>query len=279
MINNTHQHHPFHIYCIHTESQAFPKIDRIYNQFIYIRSGPGKYRKGDIYTEFGNGDLFFIRSNEKYSFEWSEDSEVYLICFTQEARLTLKEIVEHSDGRAVALAKAQSPVQPKIHFEGADEQIVLSIFQLLVQLYQSPSINENICYYQVLCLVAIIERNVYFSQQQNRAPVVRKNISLILNHIHKNLRSPELLTLKYIAAKFNMSTNTLMRYFRKEMKESVKQYIYILRMELIGKLVRQSDRSFSEISYEFGFVDESHFYKSFKRFYGKGPGDFRETPA
>ncbi len=48
------------------------------------------------------------------------------------------------------------------------------------------------------------------------------------------------------------------------------------RLKLIGQKLNNSDDTISQIGYEFGYVDESHFYKSFKRFYGMSPSAYRK---
>lgn len=70
-----------------------------------------------------------------------------------------------------------------------------------------------------------------------------------------------MLSLKYITDKFNISTNQLGLRFRKEMKQSVKQYINTCRVQVIEKQIKTTDITFSEIAYQFGYVDVSHFYK------------------
>jgi len=271
------QFEPFSI--IHEKLEAQPSMLMSHNfhEFLFISSGQGIHINQQSSTQFGKGDLFLVKPNEEHAYIIEETTEVYIIRFTEATRLQLKELVHNSNGKAVALAKAKSPLNFKVSFSEKDEILITELLQLLITLNQEQARNENLCYYQLLCLIAIIERNLsYFPEDRGRR-VEKQTMTQILNHIHKYLKDPEMLSLPYIADKFKLSTNQLGLYFRKEMKQSVKQYINECRLQLIGKKVQESEMSFSEIAYQFGYVDESHFYKSFKKFFGVSPTVYRKA--
>lgn len=257
------------------EPQSSSLMKHNFYEFILISSGKGKHFNHQLSTDFSAGELFFTQPEEEHAFEIEEETEVFIVRFTDCARLVLKELVDNSNGRAVALAKTKSPLNYKVTFSEMDKKLVLRIFELLLELYESPKKNEDLSYYQLLCLVTVIERNLQYAKEDTGKPTAKKDIDLIINHIHKYLQKPEMLTLSYIAAKFNMSSNLLGLYFKKETGQSVKQYINKCRLEVVGKKVLKSKLSFSEIAYQFGYVDESHFHKSFRKFYGVSPTGYR----
>ena len=245
-------------------------------EFIFFKKGKGIHRNHNADNIFSVGDLFFIKPNEQHSFLLDEETEVYIVRFSQCARLILKELVDSSNGRAVSLSKAQSPLNPKVHVPDSEQKPVLAILDLLLQLYEAGSQNESLCYYQILCLIAIVERNLSYPPFKEPSPSEKKDLTAILSHIHKHLHEPEMLTLGYIAGKFNISINTLGTYFKKETGSSVKQYIDQCRMHVIEKKVIEGQKSFSEIAYQFGFTDESHFSKYFRKYYGISPTVYRQ---
>lgn len=259
------------------EAHASMLMSHDFHEFIFIQSGEGTHINNQFSTPFKKGDFLLVKPYEKHAYVIEKPTEVFLVRFTEATRLVLKELVHYSGGKAVALTKAKSPLNFKVSFTEKDEMLVMELLQLLSTLSQEPYKNENLCYYQLLCLISIIERNLsYFPKDKNR-PATKQSISHILNHIHKHLKDPEMLNLRFIANKFNVSTNQLGLYFRKETQQSVKQYINQCRLALIGKMVKESEMSFSEIAYQFGYVDESHFYKSFKKFFGVSPTVYRKT--
>jgi len=270
------QFEPISVFYQILEPQTSNLMKHNFYEFVFFSSGKGTHYNHEVSIDFSAGELFFTRSDDEHAFEVEEPTEVYIVRFTESAKFVLKELVENSNGRAVTLAKAQSPLNPKVTFNENDRTLVLQIFQLLKQLYENPAKNENLCYYQLLCLVMIIERNLQYSNEESGKQAAKKDINLIINHIHKFLKNPEMLTLRYIASKFNMSSNLLGIYFKQETGQSVKQYINKCRLEVIGEKVAKSKLTFSEIAFQFGFVDESHFHKSFRKFYGMSPSNYRK---
>lgn len=256
--------------------ESITSVHQFY-EFVYIGSGSGSYFNHQVKYGYQKGDLYVIKPNEEHAFHPEERTVFLLLRYTEQARLVMKELVDNSNGRAIGLSKAKSPVNSKIRFGELDEKLVVGLFLLLQQLCAEPLKNENLCYYQVLCMISIIERNLNYLPNKDQLVVERESIARILRHIHKHLSDPEMLSLTYIATKFTMSNNRLGSYFKKETGQSVKQYIDQCRLELIGQKVAKSELSFSEIGYQFGFVDESHFYKVFKKFYGMSPTAYRRT--
>lgn len=259
------------------DAGVFPTRYHDYHELIFIRSGDGRHINQQVSSDFTGGELFLVKRLEEHSFELNSPAEIYIARFTEQARLTLKDLVDHSHGKAVALAKAKSPLTLKVNFNPSDRRLVDSLFQSLLLLNEDPMRNENLSYYQFLCLVMIIERNLSYQLKGQSHLPEKENISLILKHIHKNLLDPEMLSLSYIADKYHLTPNRLAQYFRKEMDQSVKQYINECRLKSIGEKVIKSDLSFSEITYQYGYADESHFYKSFKKYYGVSPTDYRKS--
>lgn len=250
-------------------------INLPYFQFIFICSGKGRLLLHQEITPYHQGNLFIVKPNESFTFEIESTTEIYWVRFPEETKLILKELVENSGGRAKALAKAQSPLNSKIQLTTKDEKIVIQLLALLTDLCEDYQ-NENICYYQLLALVEIIERNVDASIQVSPITAPQKSISLILKHIRKHIFDTNLLSLDAISQQFNFTKNHLGSYFKQETGQSVKQYISYYRMELIAKKIRESELSLSEIAFQFGYVDESHFYKSFKKHYATSPSEYRK---
>ncbi len=74
---------------------------------------------------------------------------------------------------------------------------------------------------------------------------------------------------------FSVSKEYLSKIFKEEYKISFSKYIIKLRMEKAMQLVLDLSIPLKDISEHTGFIDNAHFYKTFKKFYGKTPGEFR----
>lgn len=258
------------------QPQSSSAISHDYYEFIYLKNGKGiHYNKGENIS-FSSGDLFFIKAKKEHSFQIIEEAEVYIVRFSQNARLVLKELTNNSNGRAVSLSKAQSPLNSKVNFSSNDRELVESTLYLLLKLYEDGTRNESLCYFQILSLITLIERNLTYQPFKSDSLPEKKDLARALQHIHKFLREPEMLSVSYIANKFNVSVGTLGIYFKKDTGMSVKKYTQECRRQAIEKLIREGEYSFSEIAHQFGFTDESHFSKWFKKKCGINPTTYKE---
>jgi AraC-like DNA-binding protein len=85
--------------------------------------------------------------------------------------------------------------------------------------------------------------------------------------------------MEYMAAKFHFSPNYLSTFFKNKVGESLQQYIIKFKLGLVANSLLNSNKTLFEISFEFGFTDESHLSKVFRKHYGQSPGLFRKNNA
>jgi len=99
---------------------------------------------------------------------------------------------------------------------------------------------------------------------------IKLAINLILN-------SNGLLSIKEIRDKLHVTERTLERHFLKEIGVTPKQFAKIIQFSSSMKQITDDDYvNLTEIGYESGFADQSHFIRSFKRFSGKTPKEFEK---
>lgn len=79
------------------------------------------------------------------------------------------------------------------------------------------------------------------------------------------------------------ATNTSPNYFSEKFKEAVGtnfvKYVARARFEKAATLLRDSDLRISEIAFSVGFQSLSQFNRTFKKFAGKSPTDYRNGAA
>ncbi|WBX97626.1 helix-turn-helix transcriptional regulator [Chryseobacterium gambrini] len=268
-------HQPIEIFNFESTEAASDSKALNYNQFIYIMHGRGQLSRRGITTSFEKGDLLWIEKGCVFFFKFEEKAKMEILAFKHEAKLRLKELIEGSKGEAGVMARFKSPLNEKIRLCDSDDVLFHHTLRIMKEMCCYPERNSSVLYFQMIVLLNIIERNISLGDQGNKDTFLSKDISLILRYIHKNLKHPSNLKIAVLSRHFNMSANSLMLYFRKETKQSLKQYIEDMKMKLIQKQILQSNMRFSEIAYEFGFTDESHFNKRFRRYFGVSPKVFR----
>jgi len=84
------------------------------------------------------------------------------------------------------------------------------------------------------------------------------------------------ITLKHLAAQFNLDPYYLQKLFKRYIGQSPMEYIISLRMTRAKSLIRTSTMSISEIAYTVGVDNISHFTRQFKKQEGMSPTQYRK---
>lgn len=96
---------------------------------------------------------------------------------------------------------------------------------------------------------------------------------IVQTHLLSDMTISELATLS------GQSLSSFKRDFKKNYNASPANYIRIKRLHEAQKLLRISTLSISEICYQVGFNDLSHFSKVFKKHIGISPAEYRDTSS
>ena len=79
-----------------------------------------------------------------------------------------------------------------------------------------------------------------------------------------------------LADLMNMSRSNLLRKIKKQTELSASQFIRQIRLQKGMELLKQTELTVSEISYQVGFSNNSYFTKCFREHYGFSPGESRK---
>ncbi|GLB48758.1 helix-turn-helix domain-containing protein [Neptunitalea lumnitzerae] len=247
-----------------------------YQTLLFLETGTGTLTRNNITVTLTAPGIVFLNKNDQVTLRLTPESHAYVCRVTEDTKMELKRLIEISNGKATPPIRAKSVMHPFIALAEKDAHLMKHYYNLLVALQDNAFSNLNLIYYQVLCILMLVERNIAIRPGTTEKGIPEPNIRPIIRYIQKNLRTPEMLKLSTIAETFNLTYNKLCAYFKQEMNTTVKQYILQCRMQAIEKRVQQPTLSFSEIANEFGFVDESHFYKNFKSYYKVSPSAYRK---
>ncbi|HEY9194695.1 MAG TPA: AraC family transcriptional regulator, partial [Mucilaginibacter sp.] len=135
--------------------------------------------------------------------------------------------------------------------------------------------NKELVQQLVNTLIIVVARNIarYLPGQLN--PGNEERALDILQYVQSNIYSPDKLKAEVISNNFNISETYLGRYFKKHAGETLQQYIINYKTKLIEHRLQFSDKRLNEIAGEFGFTDESHFNKFFRKQKGNSPKEYR----
>lgn len=100
-------------------------------------------------------------------------------------------------------------------------------------------------------------------------------IFLIKEYISKNYMN-ETLSVKDISGHVFLSTSYVCTFFKNETGQTLNQYLTEYRMEKAKQLLKDARFKISDISSQVGYSDGNYFGKSFKKYTGLSPSEYRE---
>jgi len=78
-----------------------------------------------------------------------------------------------------------------------------------------------------------------------------------------------------LASSLNLSSSQTLRKVKAATGKSVNQFIRELRLEKAAKLLKKTDLTAAEIAYQVGFNSASYFNKTFSKYFGITPGEYK----
>ncbi|MDO4275691.1 MAG: response regulator [Eubacteriales bacterium] len=114
----------------------------------------------------------------------------------------------------------------------------------------------------------------FFSDAENTVPE-NPTIFLIKDYISKNYMN-ETLSVKDISSHVYLSTSYVCTFFKNETGRTLNQYLTEFRMEKAKQLLSDPRYKIADISSKVGYSDGNYFGKSFKKYAGLSPSEYRE---
>lgn len=100
--------------------------------------------------------------------------------------------------------------------------------------------------------------------------IINDIIIYLLNHYHEKIN------LVQLTEEFKINRTSLNEYFKKATGYTVMSYLMNLRIHLAMAMLQDTALQVSEIMYRVGFVNISHFVRSFKKISGTSPLEYRK---
>lgn len=139
------------------------------------------------------------------------------------------------------------------------------VIKILEELRYQDKNSKDCIAFLILDLISHVKKNFTIS-----LPNWAKNLSDLLND-----RWDEQIPLKELSVIIGVHPITISKYFRKYFLCTYGEYMRKLKIDKSISLIRNSGMTLTEISYQCGFVDQSHFTRNFKKLTGFLPKDFQ----
>jgi AraC family transcriptional regulator, L-rhamnose operon regulatory protein RhaS len=271
-------HTPFSIYHFEAQEWMHSVHRHSYFEIIFILKGKGVHNINGNTFAYAEGDVFLLGPEDYHHFEIEELTEFSFVRFNEsiyqnqagEKAGTLQQVMD-------TLLYTSSQSRGTLVHDRQDKKRLLSLLAVL----EAENENPHSHYFELVrtslmqSIILILARNLFVQTPANAT--LRNSVEAILRYIKQHIYQPEKLSVAHLAAVFNYSADYISIFFKNHTGESLKQYITKYKMQLIEVRLLYSSLTLSEIADEFGYTDESHFCKQFKKFTGSTPTAFRKS--
>lgn len=241
-------------------------------ELVYVNRAKGKRHIGSHLSYFNNSQLILIGANLPHS--------GFTDRFTTNGSETIIQFKEDFLGQT--FFDIPEMHQVKKLFERAKKGI---LFKMETKQLVGPKIEALIKYEGIARIIRILEilKELAYSNHYTLLnvdgfafevePQDNKKIEIIYRHVRKNFTQQ--ITLDEISEKVSMTVPAFCRYFKKATGKTFTQFVNEFRIVHATKLLAENPTSITDICFESGFNNFSHFNKLFKKFTGKSPLKYR----
>lgn len=245
-------------------------------ELILILRGSGKRFVGDNVSEFDKDDLCFFGPDLPHTYNnkhLSRNKEMHQIVVQFSGEFLGKNFFESSPFKLIRSLFNHSMLG--YNFKG---QTVCIVKEKMIEMVKMDEMQAVI---ELLSILDILSRSTEyqflvspgFNKITNREQSER--MSRVHEYILKNFMYE--ISLNEIASIACLSPEAFCRYFKKNTRKTLSQYLIELRVGYACKLLQESDLSVSQISNQCGFNNISYFNRKFKSLYRKTPLEYQRV--
>lgn len=252
-------------------------------ELYYLYEGCGVYHSSHEQLHVKAGQLVLIKPNTMYTLQsQAVDSGVPLrfchICFTkaymnliQTAFIDIEGISSYTLSSIITNSDSFSCV---IHDDNAKN--LQHLMWMIAHEYNHFTVgSEWLIQHSLISLLLCITR-LHEYQTAQKGPVVTtsSDIDELTKYIRTNYGSK--LSLDSLASQMHLSKEYLCRYFKKITGAKISDYITEVRMEKAMEMLRTTSHSVADIGAYCGYSSISSFQRSFKKYTGVSPNEYRK---
>jgi len=238
-------------------------------ELAYVNGGSGKRHVGNQVSYYQNGDLIFLGSNlPHYGFTdrlTGNRSETVIQMRLGESFFSIPEMKN--------IRKLLDKSHQGIVFHG---RIKRKIGSKMEKLIKKEPFDRVVSLLKILNELALSTEYSLLNSERMAIeiePQDNKRMNLIFDHVRQNFQ--QTIPLPEIAERVSMTVPAFCRYFKKISGKTFTQFVNEYRLVHAVKLLSEQPMSITEICYQSGFNNFSHFNKQFREFTGKTPSAYR----
>lgn len=246
-------------------------------QICIVVTGQGYLGVGSHRTAFRPGSVILLTPDDVHHFELEQPTEFLMVRFNSSY------IRSFEWGK---MNQMECILYYASHFTGcimrtpADNVLVRSITTALLHTLDHPDLyQEDVVKHFVNALIVIATRNIEKAGPPAASENTDKKLLEIIHYVEEHIFDPAKLKAAAIGKAFGVSASYIGQYFQRRSGETLQHFITQYKLRLIEHRLKFSDMRVNEIAAEFGFTDESHLNKYFKKQKGVALTKFRKQYA
>jgi AraC-like DNA-binding protein len=265
--------HDFEEKTFHMENHA-----HTYFEIGYIYKGKGIHYLNNSRINYGPGDLFLICPEDNHTFDIKRSTRFVFIKFT-DSYFRLFEPASpqwNTESEPTKIMRNRLLKETKLKIKFPNNLILKNTIDNIVR-YAETDLNisnSSTIYHQILSILSLVKESLLLMDGALEQPST--NQEQLFSYIHDHIYEPSLLQIKSIAAQFNIAPNYFSAYFKRYFGTGYSEYVNSYKVKLIEMRIQSNQFTLRQISDEFGFTDESHLSRFFKKHNNISPGEYRK---
>ncbi len=245
-------------------------------EIVYVDSGELNLQGGETVHHLRQGEMIFHQPNEYHNVQCDgvHSASVFIITFEcrspamrffcektmsvpKELRSQVKTLIEECT-QNFQLSSTPLSQYPDAPIGGL--QLIRNYLEcFFIRMMRSTQVRSG-------------RQNVFYTSQENLENSLAKDLTEYLEaHLYSRV------TLEELSEHFHFGVSTLCGIFKKNTGQTILHYFLELKINEAKRLLREDNRTVSEISELLGFESPQYFSRIFRKFVGISPRDFRNT--
>lgn len=243
-------------------------------EIVFVKGGSGKRHIGNHLSYYNDGELVLIGSMlPHYGFtDRLTGNESETIIQLREDFLGT-EFFKSSE--LYSITQLFERARSGIAFHGASKWKIGGRIERLPALDNFARLIELLCILQDMAWSTeyeILNAGGFTFEVEN---IDNTRVNAIYSYVRANFQRP--IPLEEMAEEVSMTVPAFCRYFKKLSGKTFTQFVNEFRIVHACKLLSEMPSSITEICYESGFNNFSHFNRLFRKITGKNPSDYRKA--
>ncbi|QUI21220.1 helix-turn-helix transcriptional regulator [Vallitalea pronyensis] len=223
---------------------------------IYVNSGQLLCSINGISYRVKEGHMILIPPHQPHEIYYTDKvyHEVYWVHFT---------------GYGVPPLLEKLQLLDNVYYVGKHPLIEDLFSQMIRDLQMRRTAYDDVCSGYLIQLISSFSRWVREGVSLNFESEVYRVMIYLHEHYNKSH------TTEALASRCNLSPYYFIHKFKKICGQSPQKYLTCIRIEKAKKMLVESDVQISDIAYVIGYKNPLYFSKTFKRYTGKTPSEYR----